>query len=56
MINSHYHNNEVNHLEVESLFKKVQFYWNLNKLEEAHSVEPEMKHTECFEGSFEIEN
>jgi hypothetical protein len=56
MINSHYHNNEVNHLEVESLFKKVQFYWNLNKLEEAHLVEPEMKHTECFEGRFEIEN
>ena len=44
------------HLEFESLFKKVQFYRNLNKLEEAHLVEPEMKHTECFEGRFEIKN
>jgi hypothetical protein len=37
MINSHKQNNEVTNSESEQLVKKIQFYWNLNKLEQAHA-------------------
>jgi hypothetical protein len=37
MINSHKQNNEVTNSESEQLVKKIQFYWNLNKLEKAHA-------------------
>ncbi|MBV5300302.1 MAG: hypothetical protein J0649_00755 [Methylococcales bacterium] len=37
MINGHKQNNEVINSESEQLVKKIQFYWNLNKLEQAHA-------------------
>lgn len=57
MINSHYQNNEICNTDAEQVFKKVQFYWNLNKLEKAHaSYTEEITYAEQIDGYLEIEN
>lgn len=56
MINSHFQNNEATNSESEQLLKKVQFYWNLNKLENAHaSYTGDVKHSNQVERQFEVE-
>lgn len=56
MINSPYQNNEVTNSESELLFKKVQFYWNLNKLENAHaSYAEDFQHLTQVNRQFEVD-
>lgn len=57
MFNSYYKDNEINHSESETLFKKVQFYWNLNKLEDAHADhQEENRQNSSFDKQIEKEN
>jgi hypothetical protein len=41
MLSNYDNKNEINYSESEILCKKVQFYWNLNKLEDAHATHQE---------------